>query len=430
MSGLGSGLRETYAWGSYFTYPPLHLILLGVLALPAIAVGAMHGLEGLRAAPYMTWFEVTSRLVTFAMALGVLANVSRATSRIWDERAGGVAALAIACNPVFVYYAHTGNLEVPALFWATWAMDELVRVELGEARELHAMLLATAAALTKDQAIAMLAIPIAIVIVRRRAWRAIAIAAAAYLIVGGAVVNPVGWVRRVAFLLGPASGEWTPYPPGAIGIAELGRDAALRVVSYGGVLVFVAACVGVVRSRRWLFLSSAVSFTLFFTLAARRSEERFLLPQAVMLAPYVGFALHKRWTIALAFAWPVIESARMDATLAADARNAAHRYLQALPRGTSVETYGFSDAYAVARGDPEVIMMSSRFAEQYARGPTQMDARWASDPMAPYFNGLARDEDPTFHRTERFRCVLPLGVPCRRIHDSTAHEIWVFRRAK
>ncbi len=405
VSGLGSGLAETYAWGSHFTYPPLHLIVLGVLALPAIAVGALrapHGPDALRLtlmhAPYMTWFEITSRAVTLVMALGVIRNVSRSCARLWDMRVARIAALVIACNPVFVYYAHTGNLEIPALFWATWSLDEMVRVSRGEARELHAVLLAVAAALTKDQAIALLAIPLAAMVTSRRAWRALAMGAATYGALSGALVNPLGFARRVAFLVGPASQDWTPYPATVAGFGALAVDAARCVVSFGGLVAFVFACVGIARARRegWIFAASAIAFTGLVTLGARRSEERFLLPQSIVLAPYVGVAIVRIGErvrgalvplVCATLAWPAWEAVRVDATLIADARVATARYLRALPANATIELFGDAGALPHVPDSQRVdrygdyVVLSSHTLDDFA-DRTAMSAPHGREPRS------------------------------------------------
>jgi hypothetical protein len=499
VSGLASGLRETYATGSFFTYPPLHLLVLAVPALPAWAVAALrapHAPDAMRLVlirePYMTYFEVTSRLVTLAMALGVVRNVVRATERVWDARAALVAGLAVACNPIFVYYAHTGNLDVPALFWATAALDEMARVAAGEtARLRRALVLCALATLTKDQALGLVIGPALVVLfplvrgraTRRGALAAVGIAAAVYLVVAGAVVNPTGWARRVAFLLGPASRDWTPYPATPGGLLALARGLALRVHAFGGTLAAVAAAAGVwlslrpAKLPRLLPALAALSFTLTFGLGARRDEARFILPQTVVLAPYVaiaalaGGAWAKRvgsrlaWIVVAApLALPALESLRVDATLMADARYAATRYLASLPAGTRVELYGpnptlprLPDGPDYRRGggedpaergihprllggrdarglgsaarDADVLVVSRRWAEHFADARTA-HARAAVDPRSvTFFGALAQGALPGWRRVSTARCTLPFGLACERLHASTGDEIWIFGRS-
>ena len=77
--GLGA-IVETYRPGHFHTYPPLHMALLTLLSLPwmgiaAASVGtAPDALEAELIKPlYMTGIEVSARLVSAAMALGVIA---------------------------------------------------------------------------------------------------------------------------------------------------------------------------------------------------------------------------------------------------------------------------------------------------------------------------------------------------------------------
>ena len=55
----------------------------------------------------------------------------------------------MATNATLVYYAHTGNLEVPYLFWTSFALVEMDRVLAGEPRERAALLLSVAAVLVE-----------------------------------------------------------------------------------------------------------------------------------------------------------------------------------------------------------------------------------------------------------------------------------------
>jgi hypothetical protein len=129
---------------------------------------------------------------------------------------------------------------------------------------------------------------------------------------------------------------------------------------------------------------AAASFTLLFTLGARRSEDRFLLPQTVFLMPYAALIPARAWNasgspqarakrgigltwtspqarakrgIGLTWTWArlwivvvaaamlvpaVIGVASMDGTLVYDARYEAERFLARIPAGTRVEVLGAS----------------------------------------------------------------------------------------
>src|SRR5439155_23172209 len=105
------------------------------------------------------------------------------------------------------------------------------------------------------------------------------------------------------------------------------------------------------RARALLRFVAATSLTLVFSLSTRRPEIRFLLPQSVLFFPYAAIALERAmdaWpraraalvvASACAFAPAVLAVASLDATLLADSRYTAERFLAALPAGARVEVY-------------------------------------------------------------------------------------------
>ena len=114
-------------------------------------------------------------------------------------------------------------------------------------------------------------------------------------------MNPAGFAKRVATLFGPASEDWSSYPKTFEGRVAIVHDTLLALPRYASWPLAVIACVGVAvaaspprglpRLRALFPLLGAASFTLFFTLGARRTEDRFLLPQSVLFFPYAAFAL-------------------------------------------------------------------------------------------------------------------------------------------
>ncbi|MFX5793578.1 hypothetical protein ABTD98_21145, partial [Acinetobacter baumannii] len=59
------------------------------------------------------------------------------------------------------------------------------------------------------------------------------------LAIDGAITNPSGFARRIAFLTGPASGDYAAYPSGAVG-ALLADMADYFLRGYGIVAVLLA----------------------------------------------------------------------------------------------------------------------------------------------------------------------------------------------
>jgi hypothetical protein len=319
----------------------------------------------------------------------------------------------------------------------------------------------------------------------------------AYAALSGALVNPRGFAARLALLFGPASQDWAAYPRGASGTAAILRDMALALPRFASWGVALAAAVGVAmalsartrpdgvsRARRLVPLLGAISFTVFFTLGARRTEDRFLLPESVLLLPYaalpfaawVAYAARtneKRWRAGLAIACAValvpsvIGVASMDATLLADARYAAERFLGALPPGTTVEVYGgphflprLPASLIVARAGsddpgarshlpgvtevldpamdprpraPEYIVLSTEFSDPAVAtratramyGVTSYTDVASRELFAALFAGALG-----YDRVLRATCQAPWPLRCREVHGSTAGEVWIYARRR
>ncbi len=511
--GLGA-VVETWRPGHFFRYPPLQMLLLTALSLPFIVVGLLHapggGLDSLRTEliepRYMTGIEVVARVVTLLMAVGVLVHVRRLVGRVWGDRAGIVAALLTALDPVLVYFAHSGNSDIPCLFWVTRGLVELDRVMAGESRERHALLCAMAAALTKDQSAPLffLAAPWALIVVplllrgersvrevllRPALWRSLALALGGYLLVAGAITNPVGWTRRLAWITGPANADWVVVGRDLVGVGDLAleivRSAPLfasrgvALLALVGIGLALAGARGVSRLRAVFPALAAFSYLVFFVFPSRWTMERHLMPLAILFFAYAGAtvgvlldAIPARFRAlvtalaALGLVPQLVDVASLDATLAVDSRHAAQRFLAALPRGTTLEIYGgnqylpniprhlrvtrigpepdaersplpgvtegrapFRD---VATRAPDYALVGEDFASYYL--PTDVpqaphNARLQEDPDGRALMTGLRDESLGYRWALRSRCELPWPLHCVRMHRSTGAETWIFRRA-
>lgn len=505
-------IAETYLPGHYHVYPPLHMAILTVVSLPWIALAMAKVGTGVDALAielvkplYMTGVEIGARLVSAIMALAIVHNTMRLWGRIGGRRVGVGAGVVVATNAVLVYYAHTGNLEVPYLFWLTWALVELDRVAAGERREPHVLLLTVAAALTKQTAVAALLLPLPAYLLfvpwwQRRSsplrppvWRGALFAGAVYAVVSGAVVNPSGYRRHLAFTFGPGSQTWARYGAGWGGAAFFARAVLRELPLFTSWPIAVAAALGIAvalrgkaslaMARLALPLVAGVSFTLFLHLLGRRTEERFLLPASLFLLPYAAVLFDRAWErttsgLAWSFARPALMLAAalavvlavrgvasMDATLLVDPRYAAERFLAALPAGAHVEVVGspmflprmpgfvvavrpgvepVADrqripgieelvdplldprprapaAIVVADGatPAEIVTMVRPFGQMQYRDPVSL----------AFFRGLM-DGSLGYERTLRATCSLPWPLECRRVHESTAGEVWIYEPSR
>lgn len=504
--GLGA-IVETYWMGHYHTYPPLHMAILSVVSLPwmTLAVtlaGADIGLlqdELIKPLP-MTGIEVAARLITLAMAVGIVNNTIQLWGRLAGRPAGIVAGLTVATNAIFVYYAHTGNLDIPSLFWVTWCLVEIDRVAAGEAREQRALLLAVAAVLTKDQAAGALIVvlPLYLVLVpwfgrgtapmRPQLVRAMLLAIGAYAIVSGVLVNPLGFARRLVYLFGPASQSWAGYPRSIDGMAALVGDAVRATPHFTSWPIAAAAVAGVFMAialswrdrhlRMLLPFLAAVSFFLLFNLAALRSDDRFLLPESVLVLPYAGLLLARLCTVAAArgpvvlaaaagFALALLGVASVDGTLLVDPRYAAEAFLARLAPGTRVEVYGGpiflpripSSLTAVRPGiepvserqritgvrelvdpaldprprSPDIIVLATDLSDVDMTEPPPAarpygGMQYRDAQSRALFHGLY---DGTLGYTRVFvaTCALPWPLECRTIHASTGRDVWIYAPA-
>ena len=389
-----AGVVESYTPGHHFTYPPLHMILLTLLCLPGAVLALLQApslhphdvIATITHVPYMTFFAVMARLVSIAFSLATIVMAGKTAELLAGRRAGLFAAGALALNAAFTYYGVATNLDGPSLFWAVLSVYFLTRLMTRqESRAIRwAALSAAAAVATKDQtyAVFLLAVPAGLALwFARDAWARAhakslllagllwsAVALFALLLIDGVLTNPHGFADRLAFLTGPASRDYAQYEAGPAGWAVLLWDWAAAGPRYYPVLFFLLALAGVARvayrfhlpqqsnPAGFLPLLAVVSFTLAFNFVALRSETRFLLPQSVFLAIYIGIGLDgiaclprnglrlgcKILCVAAA-GLAFVRCAGISAAFLADPRYDAEKWMAAHVRpGQKVEIYGLN----------------------------------------------------------------------------------------
>jgi hypothetical protein len=353
------GLAETFTPGSFYTYPPAHLMLLALLTLPVtiVAVARAPGTtiaqvtHEILKAPYMTSFSIVARAVSVAMSLGIAIAIAKIADELTPRKNAGVYAAATAsCGITFTYYAHTSNLDVPSLFWAALAALAFTRAATrAEPKRLrHAALYAAVSIATKDQAYALFALS-APVLLALWMWRAadkkalvkecalaLVIVVALVLFIDGAPFNPRGFAARVAFLRGPASQDFSNHAADARGLLTIVVDIAKSFDRhYPWIFApLIAFGIALVRGPAAAFPALlALSFTVFFNFAARRTDDRFALPQMLFLAVYAGPALAwlaERWRFAAlpVLGWAAWEALRVDLMFLYEPRYATEKYLR------------------------------------------------------------------------------------------------------
>ena len=413
------GVFETYSPGHYYTYPPLHLVILAVASLPIWVVALARCpstepaavVQSFIAVPTMTALAVVARAVTVALSLGILWNVAKIAEDLrGTARAGIWVSLACAANIVFTYYSQTTNLDVPYLFWGLlavrWLIHAFVRHEPRTLRRVP--VLAALAIATKDQAYALflLSIPLSLLTffaVDRRA-RALArpifrelaygtaIAAATLLVVDGAVTNSSGFGARLRFLLGPASQDHAFYASDWTGrmsalrdvVANFGQHYAWVMapfVLFGLATAWRSAGDPARRAASLVPLFVAISFTVAFNLTARRTEHRFVLPQSIIWGIYAGLGFDaiaswlgpaRIWTMrALSGAClgsAFFACASVDAAMLFDPRYDAESWLRAhVAPGDQIEIYD-NDVHCI-RLPPESVVARIGLTPVVGRNP-------------------------------------------------------------
>jgi 4-amino-4-deoxy-L-arabinose transferase-like glycosyltransferase len=454
----------------------------------------------------MTYFAVLGRLVNLGMSLGIIWVVGEMARMIAGQRAGWFAAAACALNVGLTYYGQVGNLDVPYLFWGVlsllWAMRAVIEQQVR--RWWGAALFAAAAVATKDQAYALflLSLPLFLVLVfavdvwsRENAKRialtllpAAALALVAVLLLDGAITNPAGFAKRVAFLAGPASQTYAEYWHGPVGWMALLGDMACYYARGLGLLAMLWTGMGVWLAWRrrnvagFLPLLAIVSFTVCFNFAALRSDDRFLMPQAVLACVYIGMAVEMithgrpwlRWgasaAVALTALMALHQAIAINAAMLFDPRYDAERWMAAhVAPGETIETYGQNcflprfpagavvtrvgqgdlklrnplpgvrevrDAFIAPRG-AHYIVLSTAWARRYLRpavplsdGHTYSVLQWLdfrNTDANMYFTGLVTGKLP--YRLAHVSSPNAFW-PTVHIHDSLNEPVWIFERVQ
>lgn len=489
---LFGGLAHNLTLGATHRYPLLHYLLLGVLSLPALVAAVLAGpltAAGVRtrvlSVPCMTAIALVAKALATFMGVVSILVIARIVRRTVSTRAGRYAALFAATNLTFAFYARVSNLDVPYLTWTVLALDALLDVfESGDARAYTRFgVFAAAAVATKDQAYAsfLLVVPLYFVLLPlvargrfsrahpRLCVRSALTGAVTYGLASGAFVNPTGFVKRLGELRGPSSELWRLYSKDWAGLEANVADVVHAAAhDFWPAPVFAVACLGVLlalvgrpgatsvesRAVRALPFVAGLGSLLFFTLAVGRSEHRFLLPFGFFLAAYAGIAadvligatatlgaeLVGRAAVTLVLVWCAVTSFATHLTMLGDARREVARFLEHLPRGSVVETYGLvvyaphfdvsaASPYRVVRVGPErpksrnplvgASELEGRIADAEVRRPSAIVISEgfatpylavSDDPSRP-LSGVMRERRADTTTTDFVRAAVTDGLP-------------------
>lgn len=382
---LGYPLLYSFAVGAAYTPYLGYLWLTGEMTRPGgeYPFGLADPVQSLQA---LTWI---AHGVTVLMACGIVVAAYLAGSTLWDRRTGVLSALLMLLSFPMFYYARTGNVDVPVLFFTAAALAVFARIlvhGLDVKRGVGLGIFVGCALATKEPSFAsFLAIPIVVLIAElRRAngkanwltpkfWQAPAAAlVAAVLAFGigsGLFVDPERYLAHLAFAFGRGAeanagqiGWMQVFPRTLEGEFQLG----LRIVQYlfdamtlPGLVLAVAGIILAARHKRnmLLFLLPAITYLAVLVGLAHTAQLRYLMPVAFTLSFFAAFALawwsRSQWRPIRVMAWlaaagilsfSFLVGVELTHAMVNDSRYAAAVWLaRETQPGDRIEYFGYPD---------------------------------------------------------------------------------------
>jgi len=367
-------------WIVAMAYGPYLLYLLATGAVSSPVSTFPYGL--LDPSHTLRVLSLIARSVTVLMAAGTVVAAYHVGVSLWDRTRGLLAALFVMLLYPMFYYSRTGNLDVPALFWAALGLVVYARI-LREGFTLdRGIWLGTFAAMsagTKDQSAALfLLMPFVLLplhfrrLARNRAqdleisrWRAPASTVVAgllvYLVSSGFVFRPERYFAHVSFIagIGPKSAVHFGHPATWAGYVGLLHESIglLNDMMSGPLLALAAFGILMAALRDRLALALIVPAIGLFSIVivpTHHVEMRYLMPVGFVLACFAAFPLgsgilSKRTTIRAASVFltlgictlPLLYGIDLTYAMLRDSRYATADWLNArLQPGDHVEFFG------------------------------------------------------------------------------------------
>jgi hypothetical protein len=393
VTALGVARRTFASFNSgwfYFKYPPGWPFILVAASLPYLALLYLTG--GWRhpsdAYPYgfadpeqaLFVMAMAGRVVSAACGVGLAALAYGIAGRLFDRATARWSAFFTATSYPLVYYAHTTNLDISYCFWLVLALYAAIRAgESGGWRAAALLGMAAAMALsTKEQGFAwLLPLPFLVWSARVRAegwgallgratWAMLGAGALTLAIANNVIGNPMGFVGRIAYLIGHPIGDvqarlapvefalWKGAKE-QVYVQHLwnGLDTSLGLplllLAAGGVLLLLRRP----RAAAWLLTPVLLQYYLSLR-GLELITVRYVLPIAVVGGILVAVTLARLQALAqapweraaaalVAAAFALLSLARaveLDLLLRDDPRYAAEAWMAShLPRGGAVEVY-------------------------------------------------------------------------------------------
>jgi hypothetical protein len=343
VTTLGIVHHSFSEWNSgwyFFKYPLGYPFLLFLVATPYLAWLRISGGWHSPSSKYPYGFDdpesallmisMTGRLLSVAFALGTVAVTYAIGNRLLGRWPARIAAFGMATAYPIIYYAHTTNLDIGYLFWLLLALyAAIVAAESQRAMPWATLGVAAAMAVSsKEQGFAFL-LPLPLIALAKRARRdgvaavwsrgSLTMAAAAVvtaLLANNVLYNPMGFVARLAFLLG------RPLEPVSVRLAPVEfalwkgakewvyvRQLWDGVESTLGTPLVCLAILGLVsvlfRHRRaalWLLVPAACQYYLSLR-GLDLITLRYLLPISAVAAVLAGLAVVEGYRSAPSAGW-------------------------------------------------------------------------------------------------------------------------------
>ncbi len=288
------------------------LAITGNFDVSAFSVAWPHGFRD----PVMafTALIMAGRIVSLAMAIGILSGFWRIRFRGWTRAGAACATLLLLGSGAFAYYGRTTNVDVPYLFWWVMSFVALWRyavTEGGRSRDLMAAAVFAALAVgSKTQAAGLVLGSVLVVLLVGRPGSAFlarvrhaflfGVAAVGSYVVVAILPQPARWLHHVS--------NYT-LSNDAVGASAEQMETALSawtslvyVLSAAGIALAALGVVHLVRARRvrvlaTIFLPAAAYYTIIVA-ATGFAPARFMLPMGFLLAIPAGVGI--TWTAELA----------------------------------------------------------------------------------------------------------------------------------
>jgi hypothetical protein len=394
VTALGVARRTFGTWNSgwfYFKYPPAWPFLLVVASAPYLAFLYATGAWRHPRADYPYGFvdperalfvlAMLGRLVNVAFGVGTTALAYGIGKRLFGRVAARWSAFLVATAYPIVYYAHTSNLDISYCFWLILALYCAI-VASGSERRLPWAALGAAAAMalsTKEQGFAFL-LPLPFMVLAAHARRSgslrvcvqaptlwmLAAGAVTLVVANNALINPLGFAGRIAYLLGhPLGHVQARLAPVEFSLWKGAKEWVYAqhlwdgISSSLGLVLLALAALGAAavwrrpRAALWLLVPTVALYYLSLR-GLELITLRYLLPVTVVAMLLIGALLADLWAgavraptrglvgalLGLVALLSLGRAVELDWLLGGDARYQAEAWMAAhLPAGAHVEVY-------------------------------------------------------------------------------------------